>query len=83
MHRLTGAPLYVTPLRRRTLFPDCAKQDRRRGLKVALFEMKYMKRAVLSSTNSEVEDGATLFLLCAVSKRPIERLKDLVLVRIG
>jgi len=50
---------------------------------MALFEVKYMKRAVLGFANSEVKNGATLFLLCAVSKRPIERLKDLVLVRIG
>ncbi len=50
---------------------------------MALFEVKYMKRAVLSFPNSEVKDGATLFLLCAVSNRPIERLKDLVLVGIG
>jgi len=42
---------------------------------MALFEVKYMKGAVLSFANSKVEDGATLFLLYAVSNRPIERLK--------
>src|ERR1700730_10999707 len=49
-------------------------------LKMALFEVKYMKCTVYGLANSHVKGCASLSMLGAVGYRPVERLKYLVQV---